>query len=75
MLFSSSYTALLLPLMVASRMTGRGKQSSDDPNQEFALNPVVNGLFTAILRAEVRMTLAGLAWPAGGSRIVVGRAV
>lgn len=74
-LFSSSYTALLLPLMVASRMTGRGKQSSDDPNQEFALNPVVNGLFTAILRAEVRMTLAGLTWPAGGSRIVVGRAV
>lgn len=74
-LFSSSYTALLLPLMVASRMAGRGQQSSDDPNREFILHPRINGLFTAILRAEVWMTLAGLNWPAGGSRIVVGRAV
>jgi hypothetical protein len=65
----------LLPLMVVSRMAGRGQQSRDDPNREFILNPKINGLFTAILRAEVRLTLAGLNWPAGGSRIVVGRAV
>jgi SAM-dependent methyltransferase len=73
--FSSSYTSLLLPLMVASRLKSRGKTSNEEVEREFSLNPRVNGLFTAILRAEVRMTLAGLRWPAGGSRVVVGRAV
>jgi SAM-dependent methyltransferase len=74
-LFSSSYTALLLPLMVASRAMGKGKQSSEDVNREFTLDRRTNGLFTSILRAEVRMTLAGMNWPAGGSRVVVGCAV
>jgi SAM-dependent methyltransferase len=73
-LFSSSFTALLLPLMTASRLRGR-KQHNDDIFHEFRLNPYVNRLFTSILRAEIWMTLAGLRWPAGGSRIVVGRAV
>jgi SAM-dependent methyltransferase len=74
-LFSTSYTALLLPLMVTSRILGKGKQSSEDVNHEFTLNPRINRLFMLILRAEVRMTLAGIKWPAGGSRIVVGRAI
>lgn len=74
-LFSSSYTALLLPLMVASRLAGTGKKPSDDIFHEFRISPFVNRLFTAISRSEVRMTLAGLKWPLGGSRIVVGRAV
>ncbi|MGM4872151.1 class I SAM-dependent methyltransferase [Bradyrhizobium sp. 956_D2_N1_5] len=74
-LFSSSYTSLLLPLMVASRLKSRGKAGNEEVEREFALDPRVNSIFTTILRAEVRMTLAGLRWPAGGSRIVVGRAV
>jgi SAM-dependent methyltransferase len=74
-LFSSSFTALLLPLMAASRLKSRGKDGENDPFREFKLNPYVNRLFTAVLRAEVRMTLAGFRWPAGGSRIVVACAV
>jgi SAM-dependent methyltransferase len=74
-LCSSSFTALLLPLMVASRLKSRGSEQDDGPNREFMVNRRVNRLFTAILRAEVRMTMAGMNWPAGGSRIVVGRAV
>jgi SAM-dependent methyltransferase len=75
-LFSSSFTALLLPLMAASRLKGgAGNGQDDDVFHEFRLNPHVNRLFTAILRMEVRMTLAGMNWPAGGSCVVVGRAV
>lgn len=74
-LFSSSFTALLLPLMIASRALGRGKQTSEGANQEFMLNPTLNRAFTSILRTEVRLTLMGMKWPAGGSRIVVARAV
>jgi SAM-dependent methyltransferase len=74
-LFSSSFTAVLLPLMAASRLISGGKGQNEDVFHEFRLSRRVNDFFTAILRAEVRMTLAGWRWPAGGSRIVVGRAV
>jgi SAM-dependent methyltransferase len=74
-LFSSSFTALLLPLMAASRlMSNRGEQDTDGFH-EFRLNRRINTAFTSVLRAEVRMTLAGWRWPAGGSRVVVARAV
>jgi SAM-dependent methyltransferase len=73
-LFSSSFTALLLPLMAASRLKPRGKEADEDV-YEFGLNPAVNRILLGILRVEVRMTLAGVRWPGGGSRIVVARAV
>jgi SAM-dependent methyltransferase len=74
-LFSSSFTAVLLPLMAASRLKRGRREVDEDIYHEFRLNPHVNRLLTTILRAEVGMTLAGWKWPAGGSRIVVGRAV
>jgi SAM-dependent methyltransferase len=74
-LFSSSFTALLLPLMAASRLKGGAGNGQHDGFHEFRLNRHLNNVLTAVLRAEVRMTLAGMKWPAGGSRIVVGRAV
>jgi hypothetical protein len=74
-LFSMSYTAVLLPSMVLSRLSAKHKDGNEEVEREFELNPLVNGIFTAILRAEVRMTLSGLRWPAGGSRVVVARAV
>lgn len=74
-MFSSSFTALLLPLMAASRLKGRGNETDDDVMREFTLDRRVNDMFIAILRAEIRLTLAGWRWPAGGSRIVIGRAV
>jgi SAM-dependent methyltransferase len=74
-LFSSSFTALLLPLMAASRLINRGDEKDEGVQREFVLNRHVNDFLTTILRTEVRTTLAGWRWPAGGSRIVVGRAV
>jgi SAM-dependent methyltransferase len=73
-LFSSSFTALLLPIMAASRLRGWSRDNADI-DRELTINPHTNALLIAILRAEVRMTLAGLNWPAGGSRVVVGRAI
>jgi SAM-dependent methyltransferase len=79
-LFSSSYTATLLPLMTASRLWARTRgEASADPRaeieRELSLSPWINRALTAILRGEVRLTLAGLRWPLGGSRVVVARAV
>jgi len=73
-IFSSSYTALLLPVMAANRWRIRYDEAKDELS-EFRLNRYINRLFTAILSVEIRATLAGLSWPAGGSRIVVARAV
>jgi SAM-dependent methyltransferase len=71
-LFSSSFTSLLLPLMAASRLR-RTKQ--DEDAYEFRVSPMLNWSFLQLLQAEVRLTLAGFRWPLGGSRIVVGRAI
>ncbi|MGO4741339.1 methyltransferase [Bosea sp. 2KB_26] len=73
-LFSGSYTALLLPLMAASRVhRSRPEQLEAMLKREFALAPWVNAVLRAVLEGEVTLTLAGMRWPAGGSRIVVGR--
>lgn len=73
-LFSGSYTALLLPLMAASRMRrSRPEQLEAMLKREFDIAPPVNAVLRTVLQAEVTLTLAGLRWPAGGSRIVVGR--
>lgn len=71
--FSSSFTALLLPLMAASRL--RRDKRSDEDVYEFKVNPAINRVLLKTLYAEVRMTLAGVRWPAGGSRVVVARAI
>jgi SAM-dependent methyltransferase len=73
-LASFSYAASLLPLLVMSRLMARLRPSARDLDREVKLHPLVNATLLAILRAEVRLTRAGLHWPAGGSRVVVARA-
>ena len=72
-LFSSSYTFALLPLMIASRMTQRPNRSNTSSRNALEFRPpfMANVILRAILHLEVTLTLAGLRWPAGGSRIVV----
>jgi SAM-dependent methyltransferase len=74
-LFSTSFVVLLLPLMAASRLKARASPGEADIAREFQLGPIANGILGAILRAEVRLTLAGIRWPVGGSRVVAARAV
>lgn len=68
-LFSASYTALLLPLMAASRLRGAAK--SDSLRREFELPAIANNWLRAILQFEVTLTLIGIRFPAGGSRVIV----
>lgn len=67
-LFSSSYTFALLPLMIASRLR---KQKGDRVSaSEFSLPAPLNATLRTILNAEVTMTLAGVRFPIGGSRVI-----
>jgi SAM-dependent methyltransferase len=73
--FSSSFTSVLLPLMVLSRLKARLLPADTDVWRELQIKPALNRVLTALLRAEIRLTLAGLRWPLGGSRVVVARAI
>ena len=70
---STSYNALLLPLMVVSRLMSRGKPVDDLVDREFEVSPMLNRTLRVILEAEVLATVKGLRWPIGGSRVVVAR--
>jgi SAM-dependent methyltransferase len=74
-LFSSSYTTVLLPLMALSRIKARVSSKDANVDREMSLGATLNAILKSLLRAEVRLTLAGLRWPVGGSRVVVARAV
>jgi SAM-dependent methyltransferase len=69
-LFSGSYTAVLLPLMAASRWS-RPTRKSDSINSDLQLPPIANAVLKTMLQTEVTLTLAGLRFPVGGSRVVV----
>ena len=73
--FSSSFTSLLLPLMALNRLKARLSPAETDVSREVDVNPILNRALTAVLRAEVRLTLAGLRWALGGSRVVAARAI
>jgi SAM-dependent methyltransferase len=69
-LFSTSYTALLLPLLAASRWS-RPVGKPNAPTSELEMPPIANSVLRAVLQFEVALTLAGIRFPAGGSRIIV----
>lgn len=74
-LFSSSFTALLLPLMIASRLKDRRRDKASAMKREFNVTPTLNSIFKQITLAEVSLTSKGMRWPVGGSRLVAARAV
>lgn len=69
---STSFVALLLPLMVASRVLKR-RSEQYDPRQEFEIPRVVNLLLEYVLRLERHLIKLGISFPVGGSRLMVAR--
>jgi SAM-dependent methyltransferase len=72
-LFSSSYSSVVLPLMAVSRFIRRRPASDKIVVHELNVHPILNTILRRALDAEVSFTLKGMAWPLGGSRIVVAR--
>ena len=63
-LFSGSYTTLL-----ASRKSGASE--ADSLRRQFELPHAANSVLKSVLQLEVMLTLAGVRFPVGGSRLVV----
>lgn len=72
--FSSSFTSLLLPLMMASRLMDNLRKEEYRFGREFEISQTLNTALKALLRVEIGATLRGFRWPIGGSRLVVARA-
>ncbi len=70
---STSYTSVLLPLMFASRLKERGGTPATVVAREFDIAPRLNRALRAINELEVTLSLMGLQWAMGGSRVVVAR--
>lgn len=75
--FSTSFTALLLPLMLANRLRVGPAARHADPRAvalaEFTMAHWLNAMLGAVNRLEAALTRRGMRWPVGGSRIVLGR--
>jgi ubiquinone/menaquinone biosynthesis C-methylase UbiE len=68
-LMMGSYTSLLFPLMLVSRMNM--KNHKYNPDSEFQLPKWLNKLFEYILKIEINLTLLGIHFPFGGSLIAI----
>ncbi len=66
--YTSSFVALLLPLLAVSRLVGRRHDAV--ALREMRIGGTVNALLAGVLRLEFQMLRAGLRFPAGGSRLV-----
>ena len=67
---STSYTSLLLPVMILSRLLRRGR-SEADPFAELQVSGWLNRALSSVLWLEIGLTRSGLNWPIGGSRVIV----
>jgi SAM-dependent methyltransferase len=75
--FSTSYSVSLLPLMALRRhlagRLGRGPDPRVIARKELEVAPAVNWVLTFVLKAETALTRLGVSWPVGGSRIIAAR--
>jgi len=70
---STSFNAVLLPLMAASRLRLRASPNPD-PMSEMQIGRSLNKALGSVLALEVLLTSMGVRWPIGGSRFVVAQA-
>lgn len=73
--FKTSFVSLLLPAMIASRMTRRKERadSSKGGMSELRLPTLINRIFEGIMKFERLFIRLGLRFPAGGSLLLIAR--
>jgi SAM-dependent methyltransferase len=67
---STSYTSLLLPVMIISRLLRR-RGSEASPFAELQVSGWLNRALSSVMWLEIWLTRSGLNWPFGGSRVIV----
>jgi SAM-dependent methyltransferase len=70
-LLATSFTSLLLPVLLASRRRGPKQVADLDPTAELRIGTVANAGCGAVCRLEAALIAAGVRFPWGGSLLVV----
>lgn len=72
---STSFTTVLLPVMMMARAVRRYRDGKGgvDPAAELKISPLLNAVFDRVLGLERRVIRSGINLPAGGSRFVAAR--
>ena len=70
--YASSFVALLLPVMLLSRIRKKHENIQDNQLSEFKIGPFLNGVLSFIMQLEHLMIRSGIRLPFGGSLLVVG---
>jgi SAM-dependent methyltransferase len=71
---ATSFVSLLLPVMTASRVLARRRDTADcDPMAEFEIPSALNRAFEAVLGLERALIRAGVSLPVGGSLLLIAR--
>jgi hypothetical protein len=71
-MYGTSFVSLLMPLMVASRLK-KGMDTAPTTLDELRLNRSLNATFERLMSLERIMIKSGIAFPFGGSLLMVGR--
>lgn len=69
--FETSFVSLLLPAMLASRLTKRRERAPEDAMSEFSLPPWLNRVFEFVMDLERYLIQIGLRMKLGGSRLLI----
>ena len=69
--FETSFVSLLLPAMLASRLTKQRANAQEDSLSELSLPPWLNRLFEIVMNLERYLIRSGLRLKWGGSRLLI----
>lgn len=69
----TSFVSLLLPLMMASRLTQPSASKKYDPLAELRIGGLTNAVLEKVMEVEILAIRAGLNFPVGGSILLVGK--
>jgi hypothetical protein len=73
LLRKTSFMALLLPLMLISRLTKRFSDDDFDPLSELRVGGLVNSILKKVLDIEFAFIRKGISFPLGGSLLLIAR--
>lgn len=72
---STSFVSTILPAMMASRLVRGQNKEAFDPVAELRISPFLNKAFYFLMKLEFEGIKRGLAYPVGGSRLVIAKKV
>lgn len=73
--YTGSFVALLLPVMLASRLLQKSADAADQMDAGFKIGKLANTLLGGVMKVERWLIACGISFPLGGSLLLVARKI